>query len=460
MKPQTLSARNTAWLVLNQCNIARHDASEWLHDLLPKTDRPAQATDIVYGVLRNRLALDTVLKKCGHIDPQRVKPSVWNLLRIGAYELVYAPNTAEHGIINEAANLARQKTGQRTVGFVNAVLRAVQKHILSRQASPAQTSPQNGIPQDGHHVCLFRQAILPDPADDAVNYYSTAYSLPTWLVAEWLRFYGSEETARICRASNRHPSVIAQPNTCCTTAEQLAARLAEEGIDYELNAQKTMLRLPHGGQVTKMQAFLDGTFYIQDPTAADAVKLPVPEPGWTVADVCAAPGGKSIAMAMLMNDTGTILASDSDAGRLQKVQQNIQRLRLNCIEIVRHGRIEAKIKKLNHLDAVVLDVPCSNTGVLARRVEARWRLQKNDIQTLCDTQQQLLAHAAGLCQPKTHIVYSTCSIQPQENQQQIQQFLKQCPAFRLIAEKITLPALRTEKLFDHDGGYVATLVRK
>lgn len=457
MASNPFTARKTAWLVLNQCDIAQHDAGELLNEYLPKTDRPGQATDIVFGVVRNRLAIDNIVKKCGSVEPARVKPGLWNLLRIGTYELIYAPKTAEYGIINEVCELARQKGTAKTVGFINAVLRAVQKNILSRQMPLDQADLQTLLPQDDQTGCAFKTKILPSPANDPVNYYSLAFSLPTWLISQWLESYGDEKTRQICAASNRHPSVIAQPNTLCTTTEKLAAQLAHEGIECDINAEKSMLCIKQAGQITKIQAFLDGFFTIQDPTAADAMKLLDPQPGWTIADLCAAPGGKSIALALLMQDQGTILASDSDVDRLQKVRQNIERMRLNAIEIVKPKDIEHKIHKLKALDAVILDVPCSNTGVLARRVEARWRLQKNTMNSLVKTQQQLLTQAAALCRPKTYLVYSTCSIEPEENQRQIQPFLSQHRSFTLVKEQLTWPTLKTGTAFDHDGGYVAVL---
>ncbi len=460
MAPQPFTARKTAWLVLNQCDIKRHDASELLNGYLPKTDRPAQATDIVFGVLRNRTAIDCIIKKCGSVEPDHVKPAIWNLLRIGTYELVYAPKTAEYAILNEAADLARQKGSSKTVGFINGVLRAIQKKIVLRESPLPETNKQKIIPQNPQTGCLFAIDLLPGPDKEPVNYYSTAFSLPTPLISQWLKDYGEDKTTDLCFASNRHPSVILQPNTLCTTAEKLADLLGGQGIECEINAEKTMLCAKHTGSVTKIQAFLDGFFTIQDPTAAEAMQLLKPRPGWTIFDLCAAPGGKSIALAMLMQDKGTILASDNDKTRLQKVCQNVKRMRLNAIEVVEPKNIEQKIRKLKHLDAIILDVPCSNTGVLARRVEARWHLRKNNLNSLLKIQTQLLRRAAALCQRTTALVYSTCSILPEENQQQIQQFLSQHTPFRLITEKLTLPALKTQNLFDHDGGYVAILQQK
>lgn len=456
MAPKSYTARQTAWLVLNACDIRHHDAAERLSGCLPRTDRPAQATDIVYGVLRSRLTLDHVIKHCGALQPERVKPGLWNLLRIGTYELIYAPKTAEYAILNELGDLARRKGSARTVGFINAVLRSVQKQIRSRQI-PLAEAAANLLPQDERTGCAFSAAILPEPKKDPVNYFSLAYSLPTWLISRWLQAYGAEQTRCICTASNRNPSLIAQPNTLCTTADKLAERLSQEGIDCETDAEKKMVSIRHTGQITKIQAFLDGLFTIQDPTAAEAMALLEPQPGWTVADLCAAPGGKSIALALLMQDQGTILASDKDPERLKKVRQNVERMRLSCIEIVPPVRIRPRLEKLKRLDAIVLDVPCSNTGVLARRVEARWRLQPKSIPSLLDTQQQLLSEAAGYCLPGMRLVYSTCSIQPEENQQQIHRFLGDHPAFRLIREQVTLPAVGTDSAFDHDGGYTAVL---
>ena len=457
MAPGQNTARKTAWLVLNQCDIMKHDAAERLNKLLPQTDRSGQATDIVFGVIRNQTALDSVITKCGSIEPERVKPSIWNLLRIGVYELVYAPKTAEYAIINEAVELAGQKGTKKTAGFINAILRAVQKNIQSRQVSLSGADPRKTLPQDPQNGCAFTTDLLPDPKKESANHLSKAFSLPNWLVAEWLHAYSPQQTRDICCASNRHPSVILQPNTLRISAKQLHHQLTQQGLDCEINSEQTACCLKHSGPINKMPEFLDGIFLIQDSTAANAMKCLNAQPGWNILDLCAAPGGKSIALSMQIQDKGCILASDSDKKRLQKVRQNAERMRISAIEIVMPTHITQKLKKLSALDAVILDVPCSNTGVLARRVEARRRLRKNDITPLLKTQAQLLQQAAAFCQQQTKLVYSTCSIQPEENQQQIRQFMKHHTQFKLITEKLTLPAVQTEMEFDHDGGYVAVM---
>ena len=459
MKPgHVLTARNTAWKTLNQCDILRHDTAAVLNTLLSRTDRPAQATDIVFGVIRNRITLDRILTRCADIESARVKPAHWNLLRIGAYELVYAPETADYAILNEAVELMRKTSSKKPAGFINAVLRNVQRAIQNRQAPLTPQDARKLIPQTPQSGCLFKSDILPDPDKEATQYFSTAFSLPQLLINEWLRAYGRQQTQAICFGSNRHPSVIAQSNTLRVTAGELAQKLDEEPLSNE--CVNNALRIHSTGKINTSPAYLDGLFYIQDTTAAAAVAMLDPQPGWTVLDLCAAPGGKCLSLALLMQDQGLILASDIDAKRLGHVRENAKRMRLQSVEIVPANRIEHLAQKQKRLDAIVLDVPCSNTGVLARRVEARWRWKPEAVTKLGHIQQELLEKAATLARSGTKILYSTCSILPDENQQQIQTFLAKHNRFTLLSEKLTLPQTQTEESLDHDGGYAAVLQMK
>jgi len=459
MKPlRTLTARAAAWKALNQCDIFKHDTAEVLGQLLSRTDRPAQATDIVFGVIRNRGTIDHILKKCSALDSARVKPLQWNLLRMGVYELVYAPKTAEYAVINEAVQLSRQASSKKGAGFINAVLRNVQRAIENRQSSLDAKHLQQIVPQTPEFGCLFSDDIFPDPKTDAVAYFRAAFSLPQPLVQEWLKAFGEEKTRRICFASNRHPSIILQPNTLRTMAADLVEKLQEEGIFNEcLNG---MIRIQGTGKINAGLAYLDGLFFIQDITAANAISALAPAPDWTILDMCAAPGGKCMASAIHMQDKGMILASDADSRRLSKVRGNAKRMRFQSIETVPASRLEQAVQKLKRLDAIILDVPCSNTGVLARRVEARWRWNPEAVKNLQKIQRELLLKAVSFARPQTKILYSTCSIQPEENVGQIQWFLSQNKSFTLLNEKEVLPSIRTPHAFDHDGGYAALLQSK
>ena len=451
-----LTARAAAWKALNQCNIFKHDTAEVLSRLLKRTDRPAQATDIVFGIIRNRGTIDHILKKCSALDSARVKPSQWNLLRIGVYELIYAPKTADYAILNEAVELARQASSEKGSGFINAVLRNVQRAIENRQAPWNTKHLRRMVPQTSESGCLFNIDLLPDP--EVPSYFSAAFSVPQLLIQEWLKAFGAEKTRAICFASNRHPSVIAQTNTLRTTTEDLTEILQDEGISNEcLNG---MVRIQGTGKINTGCAYMGGLFYIQDSTAANAIKTLAPGSDWVLLDMCAAPGGKCMASAICMQDKGVILASDADAKRLAKVRENAKRMRVQSIEVVPVSRLEQAVRKLKRLDAIVLDVPCSNTGVLARRVEARWRWKPDAVANLRGIQQELLNKASELARAKTKILYSTCSIQPEENSDQIQAFLLQHNRYTLLTEKLTVPSLRTPDAFDHDGGYIAIMQLK
>jgi len=456
--PRILTARSAAWKALNLCTVSKHDTAEVLSRLLGRTDRPAQATDIVFGVIRHRGTIDHILKKCSSLDSDRVKPSQWNLLRISVYELVYASKTADYAILNEAVQLARQTGSKKGAGFINAVLRNVQRAIEDRQSLLNAKHLRRTVPQTPESGCLFNDNLLPDPAKEVIPYFSVAFSIPQPLIAEWLKAFGTERTKAICFASNRSPSIILQPNMLWTTMADLAEKLQEEGVLNE--CLNDMIRIRGTGRINTGCAYLDGLFFIQDATAANAIKTLLPKSDWTVLDMCAAPGGKCMASAIRMRDKGVILASDVDAKRLAKVRENAKRMRLQSIEIVPQSRLEQTVRKLKRLDAIVLDVPCSNTGVLARRVEARWRWKPESVESLRTIQQGLLRQAARLARPKTKILYSTCSIQPEENSGQIRAFLSQHNRFTLLTEKLTLPFLKTPDAFDHDGGYAAVLQLK
>lgn len=453
--PRLLTARNAAWKTLNKCNIIKHDTAEVLDPLLSRCDRGAQATDIVYGVIRHRGTIDRILTKCATLDPARVKPSQWNLLRIGVYELVYAYKTADYAILNEATRLAVKAGSRKAAGFINAVLRNVQRAITNRNIDLEQADIRCIVPQTKSTGCAFNIQLLPDPQIEPTQYLCTAFSLPQDLINQWLNAYGYDQTRSICCASNRSPSMIVWPNLLQTTLTDLTKQLQNENIEWKKS--DNVLRIRGTGKINKLKIYRDGLFFIQDSTAAAAIETLSPEPNWTVLDLCAGPGGKCTAAAIRMQDKGVILASDIDTKRLQKVRENARRMQLESIEIVPANRIEQTVRKLKKLDAIVLDVPCSNTGVLARRIEARWRWKPRHVNSLRNMQGQLLDKAAEISRPQTKILYSTCSIQPGENQLQIQEFLARNKKFRLLDEKLTLPSVQTPQVFDHDGGYAAVI---
>lgn len=461
-----ISARRLGLGVLDTFETKPENAADMLHAQIDRTTQKAQATDIVFGVIRNRTALDLVLTKIAKTPPERIHKKLINILRIGIYELVFAPRTAEYAILNEAVQLAHDITGKKQAGFVNATLRNITRNILDRSAPLTDIHLSQILPHCPEAGCKFDATLLPDPKTAPAEYLHQAFSLPKWLVAEWLKEFAFEKTRWICFASNRRPSLFVHPNTLKTTSQELLEKLNSkdpgiaELIDSKLFDTSTMIRIKASRPVSQLPGFDEGLFIVQDPAAASVTGMLAPEPGQTVIDFCAAPGTKTVRMAQAMNDRGTIIATDIDHERLQKIGSNCTRLGITIVKTVPLGDLQKAISDSPAPDAVLLDVPCSNTGVLARRPEVRLRITKKAVSSLADTQLKLLNDTAKLIMPGAQICYSTCSIQKQENCANVQKFLTQNPDFQLKFQKLTLPAPENDITSEHDGGYVAVIVKK
>jgi 16S rRNA (cytosine967-C5)-methyltransferase len=452
------SARAIAAEVLREFASTRDYAGLLLDRLLDQTAEKQRATDLVYGTLRNLNALDTVIAKFSGRQTARIDPPLLSILRIGVYELVYSPAAPVYSIVNEAVRNVENTGGKKQTGFVNAVLRQIERHITDRQIDLARADPRRTLVQTSQSGCQFDTDLLPDPATSLQVYLSTCFSLPSWLVGEWLGQFGPDQTHRICLACNRKPSLYIRVNPLRTTAKDLLARLDEAHVQAELAAPgditPDMIRIVGPHAVTQLPGFAEGLFTVQDLSAAQAVRILDPQPGWSILDLCSAPGTKTTQLAEVTRDSARIVATDINPERLDRVRENIARLGLMSVTITPYAQLEEG--QSGPFDAILLDAPCSNTGVLARRVEARLRLWRRAVQEIAATQKALLAKAAGLVKPGGRICYSTCSIQRQENQD-AREFLTQSRQFELMREEFILPSAER---FDHDGAYVALLTRK
>ncbi len=474
------SARAVAAETLQRFDPARDYAGTILDPLLSQTDERQRATDLVYGTIRNLLAIDAVIGRFSGRRPDRIAPALLSIIRVAIYELAYSPATPVYSIVNEAVNNARKAGGKKQTGFVNAVLREIVRHIANREAPLAASGSRRTLIREPDAGCEFDTDFLPDPAASFAEYLSTCFSLPPWLVHEWLDTFGPDQTRRICLGSNRRPSLYIRINPLRTTAQDLLARFEQAGVKAEpvgwalptvshsypgesvgiahptiADVTSDMLRVTGPHAVTELPGFSEGLFTVQDLSASQAVRALQPQPGWTILDMCSAPGTKTTQIAELTQDSATILATDIDPKRLERVQENITRLGLKSITIIPYAQLEHGA--VGPFDAILLDVPCSNTGVLARRIEARYRLRPETIHDLAATQRTLLERAATFLKPAGRICYSTCSIQKTENQDVIQAFLKAHDQFQLTQEHLTLPSAQP---FDHDGAYAAILVLK
>lgn len=447
------SARTVAMFVLNRLDSKRNYAGGILDEFLHQTTQRQQATDLVYGTMRNTSAIDMLITRLADCKIEKISPPLLNIIRIGAYELFYSPQTADYAIVDEAVKNASAVAGQKQAGFVNAVLRQITRRIQNRQKPLAEANVKKTLPQNPSTGCEFDTDILPDDAGKHADYLSSAFSLPRWLIAGWIADFGEEKTRLICFASNRRPSIYLRPNHLKTTPRRLQQHLKQAGIDCEI-MESDLLKLKKPMSIAGLPGFDEGLFTVQDLASWHAVKALSPQPAGTILDLCAAPGGKTTQLAEETGDKARIIATDIDAQRLKKVNENLRRLNIRSVKVIAYQKLKQVIAEIGLFDYILLDAPCSNTGVLARRPEARFRITKKAVVDLTRIQAGLLKKAAEMLKPEGKICYSTCSIESRENALLVSDFLTKNPALELESELLTLPSARQP---DHDGGFLAVL---
>lgn len=451
------TARSIAAESLSEAQLRQEFAGETL-DRYPQLTERQRATDLVFGVIRNRVVIDLVIEKFSSCSVERVPEKILNILRVAVFEIVYCPQAVEYAIVDEAVEYTKRVTNPKQAGFINAVLRQTLRHIISREKLLEQSHPRKTIPQAPDTGCEFNIEMLPDRDVSPLDYLSVAFSLPGWLVESWLAEYGLEQTKQIAFASNRRPSIYLRPNSTKTTAQQLEEKLKAADIDCEIIDEFQMIGLRSPKSITALPGFKEGLFSVQDLSAAQAVRLLKPQPDWLILDLCAAPGTKTTQLAEATEGKAKIVATDIDNARLKMVNENISRLDLaGSVTVIEYHALDKYFKKQGEYDCVLVDAPCSNTGVLARRPEVRHRITERAVEELTRIQADLLCEASEMLKPKGVLCYSTCSIQPAENGLLVKRFLQENPGFTLKEEKLILPSAKQP---DHDGSYAAIMEKK
>ncbi len=437
-----MKSRETARSAAMRALVALERGGERLRDELAHTsaglaprDR-AFAFELAHGVLRRERCLDHVLAGFAH----RGLPAndfVRAALRLGAYQLLFLPDMGAHAAVHETVELV-----PKSRGFVNAMLRQVAGGIADR--APVDARRDLGLV--GGRTMVLREAL---PADEAMR-LAVVHSLPDFVVARWCAQFGLAGAREAAAAATATPEVFLRAARGLEPAA-LATELAAAGVQTAVSAQPRLLRWTGGGSPFATTAYGEGRFAVQDPTAFAASEAVPCAPGDTVVDLCAAPGTKTTALAERVRPGGRVFAYDIDAKRRERIHENVARLRLQDVVTV-----VAAAADLPLADAVLVDAPCSNTGVLARRVEVRRRLTPASFASLAATQRALLAQAIAKCRLGGAVVYSTCSIDADENAAVVQAVLAEpsIPRCEQFADRLTLP-----RAGECDGGYFAVLRR-
>jgi 16S rRNA (cytosine967-C5)-methyltransferase len=452
--------RWAALRVLSDLREGRRTARAGIDRLVGKTQVPERearfAHELVMGVLRHRLTLEHVLGRLARRGWDGIGRRLQDILLVAGYQLIYLDGVPDYAAINEAVEQAKREGGPRTARFVNGLLRGLQRSITQPRASIDSSPSRHALPIGCNQCCRFGEPILPDADTQLAEHLSVATSHPTYLVSTWLDQYGPAQAAEICRVGMERPTLFLRPNPRKTTAIELQATLAAEGIEAEVTDDGNMLCVAHAFGLMRTRSHANGLFQVQDRIAALPVARMKLAPDGVVADLCAGLGTKATQMAERVGDKGRILAADVDEKKLDQLERNANRLGLTNIETVSIDRLEDRLARLERLDWILLDVPCSNTGVLARRPEARYRLTSaRAFKRFHEAQRSLLSQAARLARPPSRIMYSTCSIDPSENESMSEWFAQTHPEWRLSDARLTLPAAGNRPCDWRDGGYWA-----
>lgn len=435
---------------------ARSFASDLLDELLRESPLEVRdrglATELLYGVIRRQGTLAACLRPHLSRNWDELEPGLRWLLSLGAYQLLFCDSIPPHAAVHETVGLAAVAGQPRWTGFANAVLRALSQAIRPELGTaPARSA----LPISDGRYRLLTTVPFPDPALDPPGYLSAAYGMPRWLVDRWLSCGTVEEVVHLLDWFNRPATVSVRVNRLKTRRDELAARWQAAGVtDVEPSpGDDAILRLAASGGVTALPGFREGLFSVQDESALSAARLLAPRPGERILDLCAAPGGKTVALAELADDRAEIVACDVDHDRLKLVSQSASRLGLSSIQ-ARPVSIDLSDVPAGPFDAILIDVPCSNTGVLGKRPEARQRLTPQDLIDLPRIQRRLVAAALSRLKPGGRLVYSTCSIEPEENGELVAAVLREHPELSLVTERRHVPGQ------PGDGAYQAVLTAR
>jgi len=400
------------------------------------------ATELIYGTLRWQRYLDWILAPHSRRRLDALDARVRVLLRMTAYQLVFLERVPAFAAVNDAVSLAR-RGARGAAEYTNAVLRAFARRG-AREREPA-------------------------PPRDPIDALATRCAFPTWLAARWVARYGAPEAETLMRAMNERPPLTLRVNTLRLSREALAARLAAED---DVATRPTPLA-PEGlvteraaGTPARWRAFADGACVVQDEASMLVARLLEPHAGDTVIDACAAPGTKTTHLAQLMEDRGRIVALDPQPARLHRVTEASARMGVTIVQTIEGTAQELVSSYAPRADAVLVDAPCTNLGVLRRNPEVKWRRRPEDIGASAARQREILAAAATLAKSGGRLVYATCSPEPEENEAVVAAFLAAHPAWRVdppVGFPLPLDAdgyLRTRPDRHGTDGFTAVRLRR
>ena len=408
-----------------------------LRSKLNKSDRRL-ATELVYGCTKMQLHLDQIIKS--YCDLKKVDKKTLQLLCMAVYQMTYLEKIPDHAIINETVELSK-KVGLHSDKFINGVLRS-----MLREEKPIK---------------------WPDKRKQRNQYIAKWYSFPQWLIDGWVKEYGFADTERLCEYFNNPAQTWIRVNTLKATAEEIKSVFEHLNIEYVQHpALPEAFCLKSLQKIKQSSLFKQGKIIVQDLSAMLPALVLNPSKGNQVLDMCAAPGGKTTYLSAIMNNSGSIMACDLHPHRVELIEHNVKRLGVENVRCYAGDATALPDDCYVRFDAVLLDAPCSGLGVLNRRADLRWRIRKSSLPEIEQLQEQLLDAACHYLKPQGTLVYSTCTLNKNENEYQIKRFLEkhpnfECVPFECLGETCESGQKTIYPYIDQtDGFFIAKLVRK
>ncbi|HHW00005.1 MAG TPA: 16S rRNA (cytosine(967)-C(5))-methyltransferase RsmB [Clostridiaceae bacterium] len=404
-------------------------------------------TELVYGTVRWKLTIDWIIRQFSNIKLEKLSPWILNIMRLGVYQLLFTDKVPQSAACNESVKLSKKYGHSASSGFVNAVLRNIARN---------------------------RDKIkYPERAENTVKYFSIKYSHPEWMIQEWIKLFGEEFTESLLQKNNETPLLTVRANTLKTTREELSVILREAGLEVDKGryAQEALV-IRNPASITRIEAFQKGYFQVQDESSMLVGNILDPKPGELVIDVCSAPGGKATHIAQLMKNSGTVIARDVHPHKIKLIDDAAKRLSISCIKTEVFDATKLDERYIMKADRVLVDAPCTGLGIIRRKPDIKWERHETDSAEITKLQRTILDISSEYVKPGGVLVYSTCTIMPEENQDIVYDFINRKKDFELQDITGLLPSGLSKKdssngfiqlypnIDEVDGFFIARIVRR
>lgn len=417
-----MNIRKTVFLSLLSCaengRYSNLEADTVLSRTLSDAKDKSFYTVLFYGTIEKQITLDHQIAKLTDSPVSKLQNKVLVLLRMGLYQLLFMNSVPDHAAVGETVSLAKELVNKGAVGFINAVLRSAQRTLKDESGNVTLKTP--------------------DRTRDICGHLSVMYSYPRFLCKLWIKAYGEEKAELIMRAQNERHGITLRVNSLKTTKDAFLNELLENGIKAEPSILTDDGINVTSATVTELPHFKDGYFFIQDDASRIAVAALAPKEGETVFDMCACPGGKSFAAACTMNNKGSVFSFDVHENKLSLIESGAKRLGIDIIKTAQNDASVQVKELIGKADRVICDVPCSGFGTISKKPDLRLK-DKESVEGLPELQYSILDTCSAYVRNGGHLLYSTCTLNPAENEDNVFLFLQSHPNFELKEMKTNFP---------------------